>query len=164
MQAELEKWIADHWWCIVHEDEECDCSNGFVSTDDLRALLSRFVLCEKEPVAWLCRAIDGNVDATANPTVRDDYRRFKRSITNLYAPADIGTMRIVAIQGAAEEYARQGNTVIDNELWGKFGKERESIEAAIVALEDAACSTRSIVERWRYDGCIEQLRAMLPDS
>lgn len=55
-----------------------------------RVLLSRFTLCEKEPVAWLCRAVDRNVDATANPTVRDDYRRFKRTITNLYAPADIG--------------------------------------------------------------------------
>jgi hypothetical protein len=38
-------------------------------------------------------------------------------------PGEAGTMRIVAIQGAAEEYARQGNAVIDNKLWAKFGKE-----------------------------------------
>jgi hypothetical protein len=56
----------------------------------VRALLSRFVLCEKEPVAWLCSAADGNVDATPRSFVREDYRRFGRTITNLYAPADIG--------------------------------------------------------------------------
>jgi hypothetical protein len=58
-----------------------------------------------------------------------DAAYFGTNWTPLYAPAslagnaDVGTMRIVAIQGAAEEYARQGNAVIDNQLWDKFGKE-----------------------------------------
>jgi hypothetical protein len=117
------------WLKQVAEEIRAENHAGWGNTlDDVCALLAGKVLCEKEPVAWLCRAIDGNVDATANPTVRDDYRRFKRSITNLYAPAspfgdgNIGTMRIVAIQGAAEEYARQGNALIDTGLWD-FGKE-----------------------------------------
>jgi hypothetical protein len=38
---------------------------------------------------------------------------------------------------------------------------RDAIEAAIVALEDAASCIRSVVEREHYDGCIEQLRALL---
>jgi hypothetical protein len=50
---EIEQWIADHRWCIVHEDEECDCSDGFVFVDDLRALLSGKVLCDAEPAAWI---------------------------------------------------------------------------------------------------------------
>jgi hypothetical protein len=74
--------------------------------DALDALFAGKVLCDAEPVRWIkpgCEQYD-NLIATANKT-------------------DIGTMRIVAIQGAAEEYARQGNAVLANELWGKFGKE-----------------------------------------
>jgi hypothetical protein len=37
-------------------------------------------------------------------------------------PGEAGTMRIVAIQGAAEQYARQDNTVLANELRDKLGK------------------------------------------
>jgi len=83
---ELEKWIAAHTIKIAAFDEPA----FIIRPDDLRALLAGKVLCNAEPVAWLCRAIGGHVDATAKPTVRDDYRRFKRTITNLYAPADIG--------------------------------------------------------------------------
>jgi hypothetical protein len=98
MQAEwLEKWIEEN-------EVEFMLTNAnairAVASDDLRALLSRFVLCDAEPIYFSHRQ--------AYP---------------LYAHADIGTMRIVAIQGAAEEYARQGNTVLDNKLWYKFGKE-----------------------------------------
>jgi hypothetical protein len=83
MQAEIEKWIADHWWCIVHEDEECDCSNGFVSTDDLRALLAGKVLCDQQSIAAI-RTSSGEVVATL------DAAYFGTNWTPLYAPADIG--------------------------------------------------------------------------
>jgi hypothetical protein len=41
---------------------------------------------------------------------------------------------------------------------------RGAIEAAIVAIEDAASCIRSVVEREHYDGCIEQLRALIPQD
>ena len=31
-------------------------------------------------------------------------------------------LRIAAIKGAAEEYARQGNALMEYGLWGRFGK------------------------------------------
>ena len=51
---------------------------------------------ELKPVAWMCDANDGaNADATTSERVRDDYERFGRTITPLYAlPA---THRIVPV-------------------------------------------------------------------
>jgi len=90
MQAELEKWIADHWWCIVHEDEECDCSNGFVSTDDLRALLAGKILCDG--IAVDCHECSG--DGYHWGRVNNANKRIGCVTCNqtgkLYAPADIG--------------------------------------------------------------------------
>jgi hypothetical protein len=125
MQAELEKWIAAHTIKIAAFDEPA----FVIRPDDLRALLSRFVLCEKEPVAELfgTTLLSGRIVWDARPTAhgaRLAQSRCKDPFPKpLYAPADVGTMRIVAIQGAAEEYARQGNTVLANELRDKFGKE-----------------------------------------
>lgn len=49
-----------------------------------------------KPVAWMCDANDGiNVDATARELVRDDYARFGRQITPLYAIPE--THRIVSV-------------------------------------------------------------------
>jgi hypothetical protein len=118
MQTEIEEWIAEKWWCIVHEHEECDCGNGFVSADDLRSLLEGKVLCAPQSIAAINRS-SGEVVATL------DAAYFGTNWTPLYAPADIGNLRIAAIQGAAEEYARRGNALIDTGLWdfGKEGKE-----------------------------------------
>lgn len=88
----------------------------------VRALLAGKVLCAQQSIAAI-NTSSGEVVATL------DAAYFGTNWTPLYAPAslagnaDVGTMRIVAIQGAAEEYARQGNAVIDNQLWDKFGKE-----------------------------------------
>jgi hypothetical protein len=88
----------------------------------LKALLAGKVLCDQQSIAAISTS-SGEVVATL------DAAYFGTNWTPLYAPAslagnaDVGTMRIVAIQGAAEEYARQGNAVIDNQLWDKFGKE-----------------------------------------
>ena len=49
------------------------------------------------PIAWMCDANDGaNADATASERVRDDYARFGREITPLYAIPD--THRIVPVE------------------------------------------------------------------
>jgi hypothetical protein len=87
MQAELEKWIEENK-VMAHIFNEH--GEHMVPLNALRALLADKVLCDAEPVAWLCSAADGNVDATPRSFVREDYRRFGRTITNLYAPADIG--------------------------------------------------------------------------
>ena len=50
-----------------------------------------------KPVAWMCDANDGaNADATTSERVRDDYERFGRTITPLYAIP--GTHRIVPVE------------------------------------------------------------------
>jgi hypothetical protein len=111
MQTELEKWIEKHQY---H-----DFGVGHVvEVADLRALLAGKVLCAQQSIAAISTS-SGEVVATL------DAAYFGTNWTPLYAPADIGTMRIVAIQGAAEEYARQGNTVLANELRDKFGKEQD---------------------------------------
>jgi hypothetical protein len=52
---------------------------------------------ELKPVAWMCDANDGaNADATTSERVRDDYARFGRTITPLYAIPD--THRIVSVK------------------------------------------------------------------
>lgn len=49
------------------------------------------------PIAWMCDANDGaNADATASERVRDDYARFGREITPLYAIPD--THRVVPVE------------------------------------------------------------------
>jgi hypothetical protein len=50
MQTELEKWIAAHTIKIAAFDEPA----FIIRPDDLRALLAGKVLCENEPVAWMC--------------------------------------------------------------------------------------------------------------
>lgn len=85
LQDVVERFIAEH-------ETEAECGAGSfikcIDTQDLRAFLEQYVLCEREPVAWLCRqTADGNVDATARREVMMDYARFKREITELHAPA-----------------------------------------------------------------------------
>ena len=36
----VDEWIADNWWCPIHNDEECDCGTGFVPADALEHYLS----------------------------------------------------------------------------------------------------------------------------
>ena len=117
MQTELEKWIEKHQY---H-----DFGVGHVvEVADLRALLAGKVLCDQQSIAAISTS-SGEVVATL------DAAYFGTNWTPLHAPAslagnaDIGTMRIVAIQGAAEDYARQGNAVLANELRDKFGKEQD---------------------------------------
>jgi hypothetical protein len=94
MQDQIEQWIADHWWCIVHEDDECDCSNGFVSVNDLRALLAGRVLCNAEPVAWMWRCPAYCADRGWHPSKGRpaDHKKPTESYEDypLYAAADIG--------------------------------------------------------------------------
>jgi hypothetical protein len=119
MQAELELQIA----AVIRDVDGSNTMGASALAEHITtALLSRFVLCDPQSIAAINRS-SGEVVATL------DAAYFGTNWTPLYAPAspfgdgNIGTMRIVAIQGAAEEYARQGNAVIDNQLWDKFGKE-----------------------------------------
>lgn len=75
-----------------------DCANGPGYEDSYTAdrghmraaLLASLPVLLGEPVAWLCDAGDGsNCDATNRSYARDDYARFGRKITPLYAP-DLG--------------------------------------------------------------------------
>jgi hypothetical protein len=112
MQAELEKWVEDN------SELGADGKSWVIPDKAVRALLAGKVLCAQQSIAAISTS-SGEVVATL------DAAYFGTNWTPLYAPADIGTMRIVAIQGAAEEYARQGNTVLANELRDKFGKEQD---------------------------------------
>lgn len=87
MQSELEKWIQEHALHSAHHNGKA--TFRFYS-HELIALLDGKVLCDAEPVAWLCKSADGLVDATASEFVRDDYARFKREITPLYKAAGAG--------------------------------------------------------------------------
>jgi hypothetical protein len=98
-ELEIEKWIADHWWCIVHEDDECDCSNGFVSTDDLRALLAGKVLCEKEPVAIWKKGSNFVV-----PALNDSIEGYGSNWTYLYAPASLAGNASIGKQAQQPDY------------------------------------------------------------
>jgi hypothetical protein len=128
MQAELEKWIEENRR-TMHESVICEDlrfmgrGQSAIRESDLRALLSRFVLCEKEPVGFV--SPDGKMSKTQGALFYKAVHAPASPLGNasLQGNAEAGTMRIVALQGAAEEYARQGNTVLDNELWDKFGKE-----------------------------------------
>jgi hypothetical protein len=116
MQAELEKWVEDN------SELGADGKSWVIPEKAVRALLAGKVLCDQQSIAAISTSSE-EVVATL------DAAYFGTNWTPLYAPAslagnaDVGTMRIVAIQGAAEDYARQGNAVIDNQLWDKFGKE-----------------------------------------
>jgi hypothetical protein len=103
MQAELEKWIADHWWCIVHEDEECDCSTGFVSTDDLRALLAGKVLCDAEPVAYKDeqkRTVRISENGKGDGGFVGPDRAIPDAWVRLYAPASLAGNANIGKEGA----------------------------------------------------------------
>ena len=117
MQAELEKWIEEN----SRSDWNSSFNNGdCIPVSALRALLADKVLCDAGPAAYVY---------SDNPGQEGAFSWRGKQRVPLYAPAslagnaDVGTMRIVAIQGAAEEYARQGNAVLANELRDKFGKE-----------------------------------------
>jgi len=96
MQNEwLEKWERENAApCRFFMDEAQD--EKMVPLDAVRALLSRFVLCEKEPVAWRVFDGEGNWDVVAyDETYRDKFierngRKYADWVKPLYAPADMG--------------------------------------------------------------------------
>ena len=98
MQTELEKWIEENRH-TMHESVICEDlrfmgrGQSAIRESDLRALLSRFVLCEKEPVAWIAGEDLAKMQKTETScivfSVEMGYASGDVS-QPLYAPADIG--------------------------------------------------------------------------
>lgn len=77
MQAELEKWIEENT-CVP-------LSREMIPVECVRALLSRFVLCTKEPAGYIHEKLLDTTDATV--IMRQKNGGYSKA---LYAPADIG--------------------------------------------------------------------------
>jgi hypothetical protein len=203
----------------------------FLKDLDLRALLSRFVLCEKEPAMYVYR-INGVYDGISNTLPPNDAYD-EGTLQPLYSPAMAAGIRLAhpfdedVERAAFERWSKDAfihftdvsgvyELADTRNAWaawlararladiGKEGGEgvdamklcplfesiqmpyrqrleppasfydgmvaanaklpREAIEAAIVAIEDAASCIRSVVEREHYDTYIEQLRALIPQD